>query len=125
MVDKKKPGTFVAGTSGNSRGRPPTQELTIRQQQLALESAIRRSVPKERVIALVSGLFDKAEQGDLKAAQTLLPYFLSKTSNEEAKNSDTPMIVIKVENATAFAVAQQKGEKGGVTVDAEFTKVKD
>ena len=121
LADVVNPGRFIAGKSGNPNGRPlATTRQNIATLQSAVEHAIRRKIPTAKVIRVVEKLLESAEQGDIKAATALLPYFLTKPSAEESGGQERNQIIIKVENATF----QAKKLTEQSPIDGEIIEVK-
>lgn len=107
VVERTEDGKWAKGVSGNPSGRPPSRKQTITALKQTLEEYVRNAVRPERIVKILETLCDKAEAGDVKAAQTILAYTLSKPTESD----DAPVsggIVIRIENATFKAQKEQQ-----------------
>jgi hypothetical protein len=116
-VIEDKTGRWVAGQSGNPKGRPPSRRDTILEQKQLLEGYIRGKIDKDKAVKAVLAMVEQAAEGNVKAAAVIIPYIMAKaTDSDETSHQEKGGITIRIENATIKA-------KRDETVDGEFKEI--
>lgn len=119
VVDKTN-GRWVAGQSGNPKGRPPTIRDEIATAKQKLEQFIRGKIDPDKAVKAVCKLVDAAAEGDVKAAAVIMPYLLSKSTGiDDTVDKGAQGITIRIENATI------KAQREHTPIDGEFKEIKD
>lgn len=103
-----KPGTWLPGQSGNPNGRPKGKKNELTELKQDLEIAVRKSVPQEKVVAIVARMCEMAMEGDVKAAKLILDKFVSNAKDSEDVDAGQGGITIRIENATFKAQQESK-----------------
>jgi hypothetical protein len=125
LTTREDDGTFKKGVSGNPNGRPKGKKNELTELKQDLELAIRRSLPVSRITKIVEQVATMAEQGNLRAAKLILDKVISNASSDtDDAEKSTGGIVIRIENATAFAEAQRERNTPPPAIEAEYTEVK-
>jgi hypothetical protein len=118
-------GRWQPGQSGNPAGRPPSKRQSINALQQRLEEAVRSRLRPERVEKIVEKLCDLAEQGNVKAAQTILAYTITKPAAETDDAGKQPTgITIRIENAT-FKATQQQQQSTPKVIEGEYSEFRE
>lgn len=118
LVPPKVNGRWVAGQSGNPKGRPPTTRDAVNEAKHTLERFIRTKLSADNAAKAVVKMVEMAAEGNTKAAAVIFPYILSKaTGVEDDGHKDTGGIVIRIENATI------KAQRDNAVTDGEFKEV--
>ena len=117
-------GTFVAGRSGNPKGREVGSKNYVTKERLALEGAIRAYIGnanlRPKLIKAVDRLIDIAgESPDEKVAVNAMKVLFDKIlssakQDEDGSIKEAPEVRIIIENATARVAPK--------VIDAEFTE---
>jgi hypothetical protein len=114
-------GKWKKGQSGNPAGRPLSNRNKLLEHKQTLEGYIRGRIDKEKAVKAVLAMVDAAADGNVKAAATILPYILSKATDEDedAGSKHPGGIVIRIENATVKAKREEitEGEFKEITND--------
>lgn len=100
LATTQNDGKWVKGQSGNPNGRPKGSKAELTELKQELEVAVRRSLPAQKIINIVTKIADMAEAGDVKAAKLILDKFVSNATGAEEVAGDSGGIVIRIENAT-------------------------
>lgn len=125
LTTRNDDGTFQKGVSGNPNGRPKGKKNELTELKQDLELAIRRSLPVTRITKIVEKVAELAEGGNLRAAKLILDKVISNAAADtDDADKSTGGIVIRIENATAYANAQRERTTSPAVVDGEFIEVK-
>lgn len=98
-------GKFLPGTSGNPKGRPPGRRAQLDALKQDLEIAVRKAMPVERIVKVLTKMVDLAENGDVRAGKLVLGLAVSSAGVSQDAKEAPPGIHITIENAT-FAAKQ-------------------
>lgn len=100
MTDRTEKGQFLAGVSGNPKGRPKGSKSEVTQLKTDIELALRQHVHPEKLKKVVEKVLNKAANGNMAAAKLIFDYFLSRVSDGEDNGNAPPAIKVVVENIT-------------------------
>lgn len=92
-------GRFVAGQSGNPKGRPKGKKNQITVLKQDLEIAVRDAIGPDRIKAVVDKMVELALEGNVGAGKVILDKVLSNAKEGEDEKDAGGQLKIIIENA--------------------------
>ena len=109
-VTRSPNGRFVAGVSGNPKGRPKGARNRITQLKEEAELALRETVTPDRIRNVFEAMYNEALAGNVQAGKAILDKFVTNAKSEEEKSEGNSEIVISIKNLTLEEPKEVKGE---------------
>ncbi len=113
-------GRWVAGQSGNPKGRPKGTLLSM---QRDLEGAIRDHLTADKVRKIVDKIVDRACNGDVKAAKLILDKLVPNATDAPDAGESGRTIVFRIENATFAATPRHTQDAIPPPIEGEVTVI--
>jgi hypothetical protein len=125
LEGRDEEGKFVAGRSGNPRGRPRGGKNRITQLKQNLEIAVREAISTQDIVDVMKAMVEEAKNGSVTAQKAVLEHFVSKAKEGEDIEAAQAGIKIIVQNATFKAENSSSDDDFPQPLEGECTPIEE